>query len=99
MPLRACLPNFCANGRIRECAMSELSRKPAFWILVAIALMSLFAPLLATHSPRRTNLEENLAAPSSNHLLGTDFLGRDIFSRLLYGGRQTLAVAIGATLF
>ncbi len=66
-------------------------------ILGTILLVCVFAPLLATHPPRQTDLGASLQAPSSEHWLGTDLLGRDIYSRLLYGGRQTLLIASGAT--
>ncbi len=67
-------------------------------ILITIVGMCLAAPILATHDPRHTDLEASLESPSSSHWLGTDLFGRDIYSRILYGGRQSLLVAGGATL-
>lgn len=66
-------------------------------LIGVILLMVLLAPLIATHQPRRTDLENSLAEPSAEHWLGTDLLGRDIYSRVVYGGRQTLIIAGGAT--
>lgn len=60
-------------------------------IFIAIAI---FAPLLATHDPAAQELGNRLAAPSAANWFGTDELGRDIFSRLLYGGRVTLGMVI-----
>lgn len=60
-------------------------------IFIAIAI---FAPLLATHNPAAQELGNRLAAPSALNWFGTDELGRDIFSRLLYGGRVTLGMVI-----
>lgn len=60
-------------------------------IFIAIAI---FAPLLATHDPAAQELGNRLAAPSGANWFGTDELGRDIFSRLLYGGRVTLGMVI-----
>jgi peptide/nickel transport system permease protein len=62
-------------------------------ILVFIAI-ALFAPLLATHDPAAQELGNRLAAPSAAHWFGTDELGRDIYSRLFYGGRVTLGMVI-----
>jgi peptide/nickel transport system permease protein len=61
-----------------------------------VVLASLLAPLLAPYSPDTQNLFAVQASPSASHLLGTDSLGRDLLSRLLYGGRVTLlGVAVG----
>jgi peptide/nickel transport system permease protein len=61
-----------------------------------ITLVSAFAPLVAPDDPGVMRPEERYAPPSRHHLLGTDFFGRDIFSRLLYGGRVSLLVGLGA---
>lgn len=62
-------------------------------ILVALALMALFAPLLAPHDPFAQNLANRLQPlGAEGHLLGTDSLGRDILSRLIYGSRITLYI-------
>lgn len=67
-------------------------------ILVAIVLMVLAAPALAPFDPIEHNYAEKLQAPSARHLLGTDELGRDLFSRMLYGGRVSLSVGLIAVL-
>jgi peptide/nickel transport system permease protein len=64
----------------------------AMAVIVAYALAALAAPWLAPHDPMATSLQ-NLQAPGGEHWLGTDQLGRDIFSRLLYGARISLRVA------
>jgi len=61
-----------------------------------IVLVAIFAPLLATHSPDVVNLVGRLAAPSAAHWFGTDEVGRDIFSRLIYGTRVSLGIGLGA---
>jgi peptide/nickel transport system permease protein len=61
-------------------------------------LAALFAPLVAPHAPDATELAAQLQAPSRLHLLGTDFLGRDMLSRLLHGARATLLVAAAAVI-
>ncbi|HMM28105.1 MAG TPA: ABC transporter permease [Aggregatilineaceae bacterium] len=59
-----------------------------------IVALSLFAPLLATHDPRAAAPPAQLQPPSREHLFGTDLLGRDVYSRVLYGGRRTFGVAL-----
>jgi len=56
-----------------------------------IVIVALFAPWLAPHDPRRLDTSEAYQGPSANHLLGTDSLGRDLLSRLIYGARLSLA--------
>lgn len=65
-------------------------------IVLIMSLAALFAPLLAPCPPNELHLDHILEAPSSVFLLGTDRLGRDVFSRLLYGGRISLWVGFVA---
>ena len=60
-------------------------------------LTAIFAPLLATHDPLVTNPAASLARAGPDALLGADFMGRDMWSRIIYGARISLAVGIGAT--
>lgn len=62
-------------------------------IVLLLAIAALFAPLLAPHSPYEQFTSDQLVAPSSTYPLGTDELGRDIFSRLLFGARISFQVA------
>lgn len=55
-----------------------------------LCIIALFAPFLAPYPPNMQNLDSRLLAASYEHILGTDYLGRDIFSRLLYGARISL---------
>ncbi len=61
-------------------------------IIVLLLLTALFAPLLATHSPTAQVLADRLQPPSAEHWLGTDELGRDIWSRIVHGSRLTLYI-------
>lgn len=63
-------------------------------LLILLSLGAIFAPILATHDPDEVDLFARLAAPSLEHYLGTDDTGRDVVSRLLYGGRITLLVGL-----
>lgn len=73
-----------------------LARNPlaAFGVAMAIllALTAIFAPLLAPHDPASIDLPVRLSAPSSTHLFGTDELGRDILSRVIFGSRISMLV-------
>ena len=65
--------------------------------LFAVALIvgaALLAPWLGTHAPNAIDPINRLAPPSADHWLGTDQLGRDLFTRLLYGARTAIAVAL-----
>ncbi|MBI1953036.1 MAG: ABC transporter permease [Candidatus Omnitrophica bacterium] len=71
----------------------------AGWILLAgFALAALAAPWLAPADPGEIHLEEALAPPGGGHPLGTDQLGRDLWARMLFGGRVSLTVASVAVL-
>ena len=65
-------------------------------ILLFVVAVAVFGPLVAPHSPTQP-IGLPLAGPSSNAPLGTDFLGRDVLSRVLYGGRSVLGLAAAAT--
>lgn len=53
-------------------------------IVLFLAIAAVFAPVLAPYSPTEQNIEDHLHPPSSEHLMGTDQLGRDMFTRVLY---------------
>ncbi len=65
-----------------------------FWIVV-----SLSAPVIAPYDPLKQNVRERLQPPSATHLMGTDELGRDVLSRVLYGGRISLPVGFIIVIF
>jgi peptide/nickel transport system permease protein len=67
-------------------------------IILLMVLTATFAESLATHDPIRTDHEHTLARPDRTHPFGTDNLGRDIYSRIMYGARVSLAVGIASTL-
>ena len=62
-------------------------------LLILFIVVALFAPLFAPYNPAAIDLNHRLAAPEHTHWFGTDELGRDIFSRTLYGARLSLLVA------
>lgn len=79
----------------------------SLFFLVLVMLMGAFAPFIAPHDPLAINMQLRYASPSWDHLLGNDHLGRDVFSRILYGIRAsvlwiflalTISVCIGAVM-
>lgn len=65
-------------------------------IIIVFVIMAIFAPIFATFDPNITDLLNIRTSPNKVHILGTDDLGRDIFSRLLYGGRVSIAVGVAS---
>ncbi len=63
-------------------------------IIVALLLVAAFAPVIATADPLAQNLDRRLLPPSGGNFFGTDSLGRDIFSRIVYGTRVTLVIVL-----
>jgi peptide/nickel transport system permease protein len=63
-------------------------------IIAGLLLVAALAPLLATHKPYEQVLTDRLLPPSGKYLFGTDGLGRDIYSRVVYGSRITLTIAL-----
>ena len=70
------------------------SSRLALAFLMVIAIAAIFAPVLAPHDPLETFIPAT--PPGAEHLFGTDRLGRDIFSRLLYGSQSSLLIGLGA---
>ncbi len=67
-------------------------------VVVAMVLTAIFAPVVAPHKPNEIDLFNISAPPSRAHWLGTDPLGRDVLTRLIYGGRLSLWIGISAAL-
>jgi peptide/nickel transport system permease protein len=67
-------------------------------IAVLLALMAIFAPVIAPYDYQVQSIAERLQMPSAQHLMGTDNMGRDILSRLIYGGRISLLVSLLAVI-
>ena len=76
----------------------QLRRSPmtmiGLGIIIFMCLSALLAPVLAPYNPDVINLRARLQAPSMAHFFGTDEVGRDIFSRVLYGGQQSIGVGL-----
>jgi peptide/nickel transport system permease protein len=89
-------------GRLRRQARAD--RRWASWtlwigagILGIVAVAAIFAPLIAPYAPNQQNLADAFQSPSWGHLMGTDNLGRDIFSRVVYAARVDLQIGVITT--
>ncbi len=78
------------GGMLRRSRLSG----PAMAIVLALFATALLAPRLATHSPTRQDFRAVLHPPSAEHWFGTDELGRDVYSRVVYGARISVTVAV-----
>ncbi|WP_119419404.1 ABC transporter permease [Desertibaculum subflavum] len=106
IPAGRAVPRPPRMGRMRALianAWYELRKsKTALAGLVMLALLfgaCIATPVIATHDPIKQSYRERLAPPSEKHYLGTDRLGRDIYSRLLWGGRRLVTIAVLAVTF
>ncbi|WP_166238081.1 oligopeptide ABC transporter permease [Paenibacillus turpanensis] len=84
-----------AWGRFKKNRMAVIS----MIILLGIIILALLAPFIAPYDPSEQDLLNRLKPPSAEHWFGTDDLGRDLFTRVLYGARVSLSVGIFSVLF
>ena len=89
-------------GRLRRRARSEqrwshLTLGTGIGIVAVFAIAAIFAPLIAPYHPNDQNLLTSFEHPSWHHLMGTDNLGRDVFSRVVYAGRVDFQIGLITT--
>ncbi len=84
-------------GRLKVNKNPNLTIFLGIFILIMIVISCTFANAIAPFSPIEQNPVDRLKSPNLTHLMGTDQFGRDVFSRVLYGGRRTLVAALLAT--
>lgn len=75
-----------------------MALKVKFLLIAFIVIVIICAPLISPYDPMAINLEKQALSPNWQHIMGTDMLGRDVLSRLLYGGRVSLLGSALATL-
>jgi peptide/nickel transport system permease protein len=80
--------------RERLAGLSFLLRSVPFLFLMVITFSAVFADFVAPYDPNQQDLANMISGPSWEHLMGTDQLGRDVLSRMLYGGRISLLVGV-----
>ncbi|HYO30888.1 MAG TPA: ABC transporter permease [Thermomicrobiales bacterium] len=84
------------QGPVRRFFANPVALVSAAFLLLAV-LAALFAPLLTPHDPTFLDPAVRLQGPSVDHPLGTDDRGRDVLSRIIHGGRVSLAIGVGVT--
>ena len=86
------------GGGVAARVLRRPSAALAALVVALLVFCTLFAPLVAPYAQSHSDYDHLFAAPSFGHLFGTDELGRDLLSRVLYGGRTSLEIAFLATL-
>ena len=69
-----------------------------FSLIITFSLSSIFAPILSPYDPMRVDLRSMRQPPSFDHWFGTDSTGRDVFARVLYGGRVSIFIGLGSAI-
>src|SRR5687768_18553910 len=96
-PQEAALQTRVLGGVVRFARVSPLTTVAAIMLIVPV-LLAILAPVIAPYDPTLNQYSKLVQEPSAEHLMGTDKLGRDVYSRLLYGTRISLFVAFTAVL-
>ncbi len=89
----------CFDSELRRVATVFIGRKVVVFgliVITALVITAIFAPFIAPYDPNEMRLNQTLRQPSGDHLLGTDTLGRDTLSRVIYGSRISLMIGIVA---
>ncbi len=84
------------NKTLLQKALQNPLSKAGFIIIVLVFVLAMLAPIIAPYDPNNINVKAILLSPSWQHWMGTDGLGRDVLSRMLYGGRISLLVGLVA---
>jgi peptide/nickel transport system permease protein len=84
------------NKTLLQKALQNPLSKAGFIIIVLVFVLAMLAPIIAPYDPNDINVKAILLSPSWQHWMGTDGLGRDVLSRMLYGGRISLLVGLVA---
>jgi peptide/nickel transport system permease protein len=86
------------NASLRVQLFKHIRKYPSFWVgllvLAVFMVLVVAAPVIATHDPLAQDMPNRLDPPSAAHLFGTDELGRDMFSRTIYGAQISLPMAL-----
>jgi peptide/nickel transport system permease protein len=89
--------NSSSNRMLKKLLNNKLSIIGLVFFTI-ILLSSIFAPIIAKYDPLMVDMVNVLKGPSREHILGTDKIGRDIFARILYGGRISILVGFGSAI-
>ena len=90
-------PDALATGPAREFLRAIVASRTGLFgavVVTAVATMAILAPWIAPYDPAEMNMASRLQAPSPEHWMGTDFAGRDVLSRIMWGARPSLQVGL-----
>lgn len=90
--LKSYYTSLVRSRKVREYTQSK-TNLVGLGIVLILSVAAVFAPVVAPYDPVTQHLEDRLEPPSTEHLMGTDRLGRDVFSRVLYGARISLQIS------
>ena len=90
-------PKQSSNRAFKKLQSNRLAVVGLIFVILTISA-SIFAPLVTKYDPQKVDLRSMLKPPSSEHILGTDKIGRDVFARIIYGGRISILVGLGSAL-
>jgi peptide/nickel transport system permease protein len=91
------LKTLLPTNAVRAVRSADAGLYVSIAILAFFALAAIVPGVLTTHSPTALDLSHSLQGPSAQHWFGTDESGRDLYTRIVYGTRESLAIGIGAT--
>ena len=86
------------NRRVFRRLLHDRTAVVGLLVILVVCLAALLAPVVARHDPIQTDFSNRFASMSRSHPMGTDNVGRDVFSRILHGARLSLGMAVSATL-
>lgn len=89
--------NYIRNRALNKMFGNKLAVIGLFFVTIVI-LSSIFAPLICKYDPQKVNLRKMLKPPSTENILGTDKVGRDVYARIIYGGRISILVGLGSAI-
>ena len=90
-------PKQSSNRALKKLQSNRLAVIGLIYVVLTISA-SIFAPFVTKYDPQKVDLRSMLKPPSSEHILGTDKIGRDVFARIIYGGRISILVGLGSAL-
>lgn len=93
LPRSATLPRSGTATRPRSASRRHWTLRVGAVVLIAVVAVLVLTPWIAPYDPARQDLAQRLAGPGARHWLGTDQLGRDVLSRLMWGGRFSVSIA------
>ena len=90
-------PKESGSRALKKLQSNRLAVIGLIFVILTISA-SIFAPFVTKYDPKKVDLRNMLKPPSTEHILGTDKIGRDVFARIIYGGRISILVGLGSAL-